>query len=180
MRDHNRFATVVAMLAFSVAGTGSAAAQSPGTMATSTVGVSLESWRVEDVALTMIAFHAGRIVDRRLGVDFTLAGWPRGVIEGGLLLVSDLGLGYGVVRDDVSASIRAGFSGVGVLGSDFGTLLPGVHAGATLVARTGLPVGIRLDAVFRAFRVDDTGGFLGMEVVPTLSLGFGVTRVRSF
>jgi len=174
-----RSAVVLGVLACSAVGAANAAAQSGrGNVSASTLGLSVESWHIEDdVALTMIALHTGRIVDRGTGVDFTVAAWPEGLIEGGLLLVSDLGLGIGVVRDDASASIRAGFSGLVAVGAEAGTLLPGVHAGITAVIPSSVPVGLRLDGVFRAFRVGHSAGFLGMEFVPTFSIGFGVTRV---
>ena len=123
----------------------------------------------EDEALFLLGYRV-TYAPRGAGVDFSIATWPEGIVNGGLLLLPHLDLTAPIAVGSRAWLLpRAGLSAIIAVGGDGGGGIAGYNIGIGLMGRISERHGLRFDVTYMRPVGDDAVEDVGLT---TLSIGF--------
>jgi hypothetical protein len=127
---------------------------------------------LEDASLLHIGIRAAFAKARQVGVDFAVATFPEGVVEGVVLLTPDLDVTVPIPFGESAFLMpRVGASALVGFGSEGGGAIGGYNLGLGVMGAASPRMALRLDLTYRRYMIDEAEA--GLLVV---SAGIGWRR----
>lgn len=147
---------------------GTLAAQQPDTgLAGNAMGVSMDRFMYEGTGVMAISYRFSTLRPGGIGAELGVSLFPQTLPAGVLALAPDLGASYNLPFPGGALLIKAGGSAIGAIGTAGVLVVPGFHAGGTVVVQAGDRSGLRID-VIRHYYLPGGG-----EIEPIWSVGLG-------
>jgi hypothetical protein len=153
-----------------------AAQQTSSRLTGNAMGVSMDWFTEDGYGLWAMSYRFSTLRPGNVGADLGVSLFPQALPAGVLALAGDFGASYNLPVPGGSLLLKAGGSGLAVLGTGGALLAPGFHVGGTVLVNTGERSGLRID-VIRHYYLPNGG-----EVAPVWSVGLGfavIPRLRS-
>jgi hypothetical protein len=136
------------------------------------LGVTIDRFAIEDVALVAGTFHVTLLKPNHLTPEFGVSIFPQAFASRVLATNIDVGGALNLPLPYATLLIRGGASGIFAFGSGGAGAIPGLHYGASLLVKFGSREAIRVDVLARR------AVWLPGEVSsPVVSLGFGISAL---
>ena len=117
--------------------------------------------------LMAMSYRFSQLQPGRVGFELGVALFPQGLPVGVLALAPDLGAAYNISIPGGSVLLKAGGSAAMLMGLPGLAVLPGFHAGGTLLLKVNGRSAVRVDVVRHYYRADEG------ELEPLWSVGLG-------
>ena len=147
------------------------AQHAPGPLAGPAMGMSMDRFSTgvgrDHPGLMAMSYRFSQLQPWRVGFELGAALFPQALPAGILALAPDLGVAYNVPIPGGSVLLKAGGSAVMAMGPPGVAILPGFHAGGTLLLKVNGRSAVRVDVVRHYYRADEG------ELEPLWSIGLG-------